>query len=96
MPPFPNRLPPLACLRHNGAVQLTQWMTALTVACVAGIATHMAAFESNAPARRFKIPRAEVEGFPPPRLDLAKVAVGERLFLEIRFSQFFYAERRAT
>jgi len=66
-------------------------MTALTAACVAWIAANAAAFESNAPARRFKIPRAEVEGFPPPRLDLAKVAVGERLFLETRFSQFFYA-----
>ena len=91
MPPFPNRLPPPGLLRHNGAVQPTQWMTALTVACVAGIATNVAAFESNALAQRFKIPRAVVEGFPPPRLDPAKVAVGERLFLETRFSQYFYA-----
>lgn len=58
-------------------------------ALVTGMATHATAFESNAPAPRFKIPRAVVEGFPPPRLDLAKVAVGERLFLETRFSQFF-------
>ena len=58
------------------------------------MAIHAAAFESNAPARRFKIPRAEVEGFPPPRLDPAKVAVGERLFLETRFSQFFHARAK--
>ncbi|MFM1768520.1 MAG: hypothetical protein RJA22_1049 [Verrucomicrobiota bacterium] len=44
-----------------------------------------------APATRFKIPRAEVPGFPPPRNDPAAVAVGERLFLETRFSQFFHA-----
>jgi len=57
---------------------------------VAGLVLHTAAAETNAPAPRFKIPRAVVEGFPPPRLDLARVAVGERLFLETRFSQFFY------
>lgn len=43
------------------------------------------------PAVRFKIPRAEVPGFLPPRKDPAIVAVGERLFLETRFSQFFHA-----
>jgi cytochrome c peroxidase len=44
-----------------------------------------------APAVRFKIPRAEVPGFLPPRRDPAVVAIGERLFLETRFSQFFHA-----
>ena len=44
-----------------------------------------------APAVRFKIPRAEVPGFLPPRKDPAIVAIGERLFLETRFSQFFQA-----
>jgi hypothetical protein len=50
----------------------------------------------NSPARRFKIPRSVVEGFPPPRLDPARVAVGERLFLETRFSQFFYARAQGN
>ena len=63
-------------------------------ACVAGIATHIAASESNAPSPQFKIPRAVVEGFPPPRLDPAKVAVGERLFLETRFSEFFHSRAK--
>lgn len=42
--------------------------------------------------RRFKIPRAVVKGFVEPRADPAKVAIGERLFLETRFSQFFFAQ----
>ena len=42
--------------------------------------------------RRFKIPRAIVKGFIEPRADPAKVAIGERLFLETRFSQFFFAQ----
>ncbi len=50
---------------------------------------------SNPPARpfaaRFKIPRAVVPGFPVPRPDRPDVAIGERLFLETRFAQFFYA-----
>jgi hypothetical protein len=41
--------------------------------------------------RRFKIPRAEVPGFLPPRADHANVAIGERLFLETRFAQYFFA-----
>src|SRR5262245_31222099 len=44
--------------------------------------------------RRFKIPRAEVPGFLPPRADHANVAVGERLFLETRFAQFFFARSK--
>lgn len=40
--------------------------------------------------RRFKIPRRIVAGFPVPRNDPAKVAIGERLFLETRFSQFYF------
>lgn len=46
---------------------------------------------TNAPLRRLKIPRPVVPGFPEPRQDPAKVAVGERLFLETRFSQYFFA-----
>lgn len=41
--------------------------------------------------RRFKIPKPVVPGFPTPRPDPAKVAIGERLFLETRFSQYFFA-----
>lgn len=41
--------------------------------------------------RRFKIPRAVIPGFPEPRQDPARVAIGERLFLETRFSQYFFA-----
>ncbi|HXJ56323.1 MAG TPA: hypothetical protein VNU68_06630 [Verrucomicrobiae bacterium] len=40
---------------------------------------------------RFKIPKIFVPGFKPPRMDPAKVAIGERLFLETRFSQYFFA-----
>jgi cytochrome c peroxidase len=46
---------------------------------------------TSTPPRRFKIPRLVVPGFPVPRQDPSKVAVGERLFLETRFSQFFFA-----
>lgn len=46
---------------------------------------------AEAAAPRFRLPRQEVEGFPPPRQDIAKVAIGERLFLETRFAQFFFA-----
>jgi len=57
----------------------------------ASLAVAVSASETSASPRRFKIPRTEVSGFPPPRLDPAKVAVGERLFLETRFSQYFFA-----
>lgn len=49
------------------------------------------AAETNRPTRRFKVPRAVVPGFPEPRQDPATVAIGERLFLETRFSQYFFA-----
>lgn len=49
------------------------------------------AAETNRPAWRFKVPRAVVPGFPEPRRDPATVAIGERLFLETRFSQYFFA-----
>ena len=52
-----------------------------------------AAQEPESPPR-FKIPRADAPGFPPVRLDPAKVAIGERLFLETRFSQFFFAHAK--
>lgn len=52
----------------------------------------VAAPASAASVERFKIPRTEVPGFPPPRKDPAVVAVGERLFLETRFSQFFHEQ----
>ena len=51
---------------------------------------------TNGVPRRFKIPRAVVPGFPEPRQDTAKVAIGERLFLETRFSQFFFANSRGN
>jgi cytochrome c peroxidase len=35
-----------------------------------------------------------VPGFPAPRADPATVAIGERLFLETRFSQYFFAHSR--
>src|SRR5687768_8006264 len=47
--------------------------------------------QTNAIGRRFKIPKRLVDGFPEPRPDSAKVALGERLFLETRFSQFYFA-----
>jgi cytochrome c peroxidase len=46
---------------------------------------------TNTPGRRFKIARRSVDGFPEPRPDSSKVAIGERLFLETRFSQFYFA-----
>lgn len=49
------------------------------------------AAETNRPGRLFKVPRAVVPGFPVPRQDPATVAIGERLFLETRFSQYFFA-----
>ncbi len=49
------------------------------------------AADAKAPARRFKIPRPVVPGFLEPRQDPATVAIGERLFLETRFSQYFFA-----
>ncbi len=49
---------------------------------------------TNVPPRRFKIPRAVVPGFPEPRQDPARIAIGERLFLETRFSQYFFANSR--
>ena len=49
------------------------------------------AADARQPPRRFKIPRAIVPGFIEPRQDPATVAIGERLFLETRFSQYFFA-----
>jgi cytochrome c peroxidase len=54
------------------------------------------ASQTNAFIQRFKIPRAAAAGFPEPRADPAKVAIGERLFLETRFSQFFFANSRGN
>jgi cytochrome c peroxidase len=54
----------------------------------------VSAGETNAFVQRFKIPRAVVPGFPEPRADPAKIAIGERFFLETRFSQFFFANSR--
>lgn len=66
----------------------------LALTCFAGIETSQGAAATNASTRRFKIPRAVVPGFPEPRSDPSKVAIGERLFLETRFSQFFFANSR--
>ena len=49
------------------------------------------AADAKQPPRRFKIPRAIIPGFIEPRQDPATVAIGERLFLETRFSQYFFA-----
>ena len=69
-------------------------MIAVVVAILAAIQAAVAAEEQPPAPRRFKIPRAQVAGFLPPRLDPAKVAVGERLFLETRFSQFYFARAK--
>ena len=63
----------------------------LALTCFAGIETSQGAAVTNAATRRFKIPRSVVPGFLQPRADPSKVAIGERLFLETRFSQFFFA-----
>ena len=63
----------------------------LLLTCFAGAETSPAAAATNAATRRFKVARAVVPGFPQPRADPSKVAIGERLFLETRFSQFFFA-----
>lgn len=70
-------------------------MGVLAAACVC-LGTAVVGGADSGPAResraavRFKIPRAVVPGFPAPRQDPAHVALGERLFLETRFAQFFY------
>ncbi len=66
----------------------------LALTCFAGVETSQAAAATNASTRRFKIPRPVVPGFPQPRADPSRVAIGERLFLETRFSQFFFANSR--
>ncbi len=63
-------------------------LTLLVLLCALPI---LDAADAKAPARRFKIPRAVVPGFLEPRQDPATVAIGERLFLETRFSQYFFA-----
>jgi cytochrome c peroxidase len=65
----------------------------LALALLGGVEPSPGAAVTNT-ARRFKIPRAVVPGFPEPRQDPATVAIGERLFLETRFSQFFFAHSR--
>ena len=77
---------------HTGCVKLKPISVVAALASLAGMPL-VAAEPIPAPGR-FKIPRAEVAGFLPPRLDPAKVAVGERLFLETRFSQFFFARSK--
>ena len=66
----------------------------LTLVAFAGIGRAPGAAATNASPRRFKIPRAVVPGFPEPRADPSKVAIGERLFLETRFSHFYFANSR--
>jgi len=65
-----------------------------SMAVAVGAAGAAASAQSISPTiapRLFKIPRRVVPGFLIPRADPAKVAVGERLFLETRFSQYFFA-----
>jgi len=72
----------------------------LRAALIGWVLTHFTGVElsqaaaTNASTRRFKIPRAVVPGFPEPRQDPATVAIGERLFLETRFSHYFFANSR--
>ncbi len=65
--------------------------TPLTLLVLLSALPILDAADAKAPARRFKIPRAVVPGFLEPRQDPATVAIGERLFLETRFSQYFFA-----
>lgn len=58
---------------------------------VALVRSASAAEQGTPEPRRFKIPRSVVPGFLEPRQDSAKVALGERLFLETRFAQYFFA-----
>lgn len=70
------------------------WLSGLLWSNLADAAPTVTEGGTNAFVQRFKIPRAVVPGFPEPRADPAKVAIGERLFLETRFSQFFFANSR--
>lgn len=63
---------------------------ALSLMFLLSVASTTFAAENQPPQRRFKIPRATVPGFLEPRQDPATVAIGERLFLETRFSQYFF------
>ena len=67
---------------------------ALSCLVLAGELSSSFASDRTNSVRRFKIPRAEVPGFPPPRADHANVAIGERLFLETRFAQFFFVRSK--
>ncbi len=73
----------------------TRWQWAggllLVVTLTFGWGEPLRAGTNNPAATRFKIPRAVVPGFRPPRPDPADIAVGERLTLETRFSQYFFA-----
>ena len=70
-------------------------MLPVAVLLLAAVALASAS-DSPASPRRFKIPRASVPGFPEPRSDPADIAIGERLFLETRFSQFFAGHSRSN
>ncbi len=85
--------------RSNGVVEmmlmrLISCFALLSVAAGLVTAHAVAADVPASAARRFKIPRAVVAGFIEPRQDPATVAIGERLFLETRFSQHFFANAR--
>src|SRR6185295_2462969 len=77
---------------QNSSVKLSLW-----IRVASGVVLALGCLQTSSPAaepmspRRFKIPREDAPGFPPVRLDPAKVAIGERLFLETRFSQYFFA-----
>src|SRR5262245_31602329 len=62
----------------------------LIIATTAAWRTPLAAPQGTPEPQRFKIPRRVVPGFLEPRQDSAKVALGERLFLETRFAQYFF------
>jgi hypothetical protein len=80
--------PPSALFFTAGAVLI--WLLGSCAFIGAAVSDHPPD-QTNAIGRRFKIPKRLVDGFSEPRPDSAKVALGERLFLETRFSQFYFA-----
>ena len=91
---------PRVLLRLAGT-RLAGALTLLALGALAGSRYGKAATTATAPVPtsavtapggpRFKFPKAVVRGFRPARPDPARVAIGERLFLETRFSQYFSA-----
>src|SRR5262245_37486071 len=91
---LPSKSMSPTCIRMRARSVL---LLLLSFCVVVGLATHWPAPAqsggdgTNVLRHRFKIPKASVPGFRQPRPVPAIVAIGERLFLETRFSQFFFA-----